>query len=105
MELSGGESLDAPFAEIDEVFSDGPASAAGVQVGDKLLRFGGVHARNHDGLRALARLTQRSVGEAIALLVLREAASGGGATERVRLQLHPRRWAGQGLLGCHLRPL
>ena len=23
----------------------------------------------------------------------------------VRLELVPRRWAGQGLLGCHLRPL
>ena len=45
------------FALIDEVAQKGPAAAAGVCVGDELLRFGSVHARNHDGLRALARLT------------------------------------------------
>ena len=93
--------------------SDGPAASAGLRVGDRLLKFGHVHARNHDGLRALARLTQRSEGEGIALIVLREgaaqeAASGGaasGGAGAVRLELRPRRWAGNGLLGCHLRPL
>ena len=93
----GGEVLE-PFAEIDEVASESPAATAGLRVGDTLLKFGTLHARNHDGLRALARLTQRSVGEAIGLLVRR-------GEEHVRLELRPRRWAGQGLLGCHLRPL
>jgi 26S proteasome non-ATPase regulatory subunit 9 len=87
------------FAEIDEVFPESPAASAGVAVGDRLLRFGGVDASNHDGLRALARLVQRSVGESLPLLVLR------GDTQRVRLELVPRRWSGQGLLGCHLRPM
>jgi 26S proteasome non-ATPase regulatory subunit 9 len=104
--VADDEPLD-PFAEIDEVFAEGPAAAAGVLVGDLLLKFGGVHARNHDGLKALARLTQRSVGDSIPLLVLR-GCDGGGPQEqqqRVRLQLMPRRWAGQGLLGFHLKPL
>lgn len=92
-----------PFALIDEVFADGPASSAGLQAGDRLLKFGNVEASNHDGLRALARLTQRSVGDWLPLFVLR--AGDHGAMERVRLVLQPRRWAGQGLLGCHLRPL
>ena len=87
------------FALIDEVFADGPAASAGVVVNDALLQFGSLNASNHDGLRALARLTQRSVGDSIPLLVLR------GGTQRVRLSLQPRRWSGQGLLGCHLRPL
>ncbi len=86
------------FAEIDAVADGGPAAAAGVAVGDRLLRFGGVHASNHDGLRALARLTQRSEGETIPLLVQRGAS-------KLALQLQPRRWAGNGLLGCHLVPL
>ena len=89
--------LDA-FAEIDGVSEGGPAAAAGVAVGDRLLKFGGIHASNHDNLRALARLTQRSEGEIIPLIVQR-----GGA--RVSLSLLPRRWSGNGLLGCHLRPL
>lgn len=97
MEVDDGHSL-VPYAEIDEVADDGPAAAAGMSVGDLLLRFGNVTASNHDGLRALARLTQRSVGEVIALLVLRGEA-------RVALQLQPRRWSGAGLLGCHLKPL
>ena len=102
----GGEALE-PFAEIDEVAADGPAAAAGLRVGDVLLKFGSVHSRNHDGLRGLARLTQRSVGEAISLLVHRRdaAAPPGAPPQIVRLELRPRRWAGNGLLGCHLRPL
>ena len=87
-----------PFAEIDGVAEGGPAAAAGMAIGDRLLKFGNVHAGNHDGLRALARLTQRSEGELIPLLVQR------GQT-KVGLQLQPRRWAGNGLLGCHLQPL
>lgn len=106
-----------PFALVDEVAADGPAGAAGLHVGDELLRFGALHCRNHDGLRGLARLTQRSVGEPIGLLVLRTAAApapaepaeAAGAARRgkhvVRLELVPRRWAGNGLLGCHLQPL
>ena len=102
----GGEVLE-PFAEIDEVASESPAATAGLRVGDTLLKFGTLHARNHDGLRALARLTQRSVGEAISLLVHRRdaAAPPGAPPQIVRLELRPRRWAGNGLLGCHLRPL
>ena len=100
----------SPFAEIDEVAEEGPAASAGLRVGDLLLKFGALTSRNHDGLRALARLTQRSEGDTIALLVSRTADEGaaaaeGAAGQHVRLALRPRRWAGNGLLGCHLRPL
>ena len=87
-----------PFAEIDGVAEGGPASIAGLEIGDKLLKFGGLHASNHDGLRALARLTERSQGEMIPLMVQR------GAETRA-IQLQPRQWSGRGLLGCHLKPL
>lgn len=70
MEVDDNEDLVA-YAEIDEVAEGGPAAAAGVAVGDNLLRFGNVTASNHDGLRALARLTQRSVGDTIVLVVRR----------------------------------
>ncbi len=92
------ESALEPFAELDEIAAGGPAESAGARVGDRLLRFGGVVASNHDGLRALVRLTQRSEGDVVPLLVERQGA-------RVLLELLPRRWAGAGLLGCHLRPL
>jgi len=96
--VDAGDQLLQPFAEIDGVADGGPAASAGVAVGDKLLKFGGVHASNHDGLRALARLTQRSEGQIVPLLVER------GET-KLTLQLQPRRWPGSGLLGCHLRPM
>jgi len=99
MELSSAsDQLLEPFAQIDSVADGGPAATAGVSIGDLLLKFGVLHASNHDGLRALARLTQRSEGEIIPLLVQR------GDT-KLTLQLQPRRWAGAGLLGCHLVPL
>ena len=90
-----------PFAEFDEVAEGGPAHAAGALVGDLILRFGSIHAGNHDELRALVRLTQRSVGETIPLLVARGTPKG----PRTTLQLQPRRWSGAGFLGCHLKTL
>ena len=95
---TGADAALVPFAEIDEVAADGPAQSAGVRLGDRLLRFGHLTASNHDQLRALARLTQRSVGGSIELIVLRGDA-------RIALELQPRRWSGNGLLGCHLAPL
>lgn len=86
-----------PFALIDAVDPAGPAAAAGLLLGDRLLRFGNVHAENHDGLRALARLTQRSEGGEVPVIVQRDG-------EQVELRLRPRTWAGPGLLGCHLTP-
>ena len=94
--------LHVPFAEIDEVAMGGPASDAGIQRGDLLLSFGGVTAGNRDQMRALARLTERSEGGVISLLVLRTQA---GREERVPLELCPRPWAGPGLLGCRVRPV
>ena len=87
-----------PFALVESVAGAGPASAAGLMVGDQVLRFGTVHAGNHDQLRSLARLTQRSEGGSIDLIVRR-------AAEPVSLTLVPQRWSGPGLLGCHLTPL
>jgi len=88
----------APFALVDGVAPEGPAAQAGLQVGDLIVRFGSVHADNHDGLRSLARLTQRSEGTSIPLLVLR-------GEESVQLVLVPRRWSGTGLLGFHINPI
>lgn len=92
------EAAAAPFALVDSVHDAGPAAAAGLMAGDQVLRFGTVHAGNHDQLRSLARLTQRSEGGSIDLIVRR-------AEEPVTLTLVPQRWSGPGLLGCHLTPV
>mmetsp|Transcript_8045 Transcript_8045/g.20021 ORF Transcript_8045/g.20021 Transcript_8045/m.20021 type:complete len:231 (-) Transcript_8045:223-915(-) len=103
-----------PFALVDSVDPAGPAAAAGLQVGDRLLRFGALHAENHDQLKALGRLTQRSVGGEVAVIVLRAAANSEPpppsaahptTSPAVELCLRPCTWDGPGLLGCHLTPL
>ena len=58
-----------PFAIIDSVAEAGPAATAGLKVCDELLRFGTVYAGNHDQLRSIARLVERSEGGSIDLFV------------------------------------
>ena len=91
----------AAFAVIDEVSPDSPAAAAGVAVGDLLTALGDVRCGSGGAAAALAALGPQvaaSEGRALAVQVLRRG-------ELVALSLTPRRWAGRGLLGCHLRPL
>jgi 26S proteasome non-ATPase regulatory subunit 9 len=70
-------------------------------IGDALLCLGDVRCGSGGAAAALAALGPQvaaSEGRALAVQVLRRG-------ERVALTLTPRRWAGRGLLGCHLRPL
>lgn len=106
---SGAEAL-PPFASVGDVAPCSPAAAAGMQVGDLVLRLAGVDAsssgRQGEGegeaapppLERVAAALAAGEGRPCACLVLR-------AGRRVTLELTPRRWAGRGLLGCHLRPL
>ena len=91
----------AAFAVIDEVSADSPAAAAGIAVGDLLTALGDVRCGSGGAAAALGALGPQvaaSDGRALAVEVLRRG-------ELVSLTLTPRRWAGRGLLGCHLRPL
>ena len=47
-----------PFAVIDQLSQDSPASAAGIQLGDQLVRFGAVTAASPDALQAVAATLQ-----------------------------------------------
>ncbi|KAL7442853.1 hypothetical protein ACHAXM_008554 [Skeletonema potamos] len=101
-----------PFAVIDEVFSNSPSQEAGIKEGDLLLRFGTVTSDNHNGFDAIKRaiVTQLSLasanGTSISIAVRRSTVELRGAAEMIRVEtfdLRPRPWAGQGLLGCHLK--
>ncbi|KAL3827244.1 hypothetical protein ACHAXA_004719 [Cyclostephanos tholiformis] len=99
------ENAPIPFAIIDEVSLDSPASEAGIQVNDVLLRFGDVDSTNHRDFRAIAELLPFASSEnrSISVIVRRGSAALGGSTE-ITVTLRPRPWGGRGLLGCHIRP-
>lgn len=87
------------------------AMAVGIysQVGDLLCSFGGVSVATagqgeiSDGglqqlLQRVASVLASSEGQAVSARVLRHGTP-------LELFLTPARWSGQGLLGCHLRPI
>jgi 26S proteasome non-ATPase regulatory subunit 9 len=107
-----GSAGGAAFALIDEVAAGGPAALAGLCVGDALLAFGPVTASTSEPLSAVARevgAAEAAAGEVCVTVRRKRAttatAAGGIGDEVVVLALHPRRWDGRGLLGCHLAPV
>ncbi|KAI8818526.1 uncharacterized protein EV422DRAFT_569578 [Fimicolochytrium jonesii] len=93
----GNEEALSPFAKIDAVAPDSPASAAGLARNDLILRFATITATSHT--EPLKQLPSAVVeNQRIKVLVLRNG-------EKHDLALVPRKWGGRGLLGCHLVPL
>ena len=99
-----------PFAIIDEVSPDSPASEAGIEANDILLRFGDVDHTNHREFRAIAELLPSVAATedgTITVVVRRKTSDWGGFAELTKtevVELRPRPWGGRGLLGCHIRP-
>ncbi|KAF6259949.1 hypothetical protein COO60DRAFT_1294635 [Scenedesmus sp. NREL 46B-D3] len=95
---AGGDVALRPFAVVDEVAEGSPAAAAGIQLGDQLCRFGAAVAGSGSELQQVAQELQGHEDQEVPVVFLR-------AGQAVQMQLTPRKWAGRGLLGCHLRPL
>jgi hypothetical protein len=94
-----------PFAIIDEVSPNSPASEAGIQENDVLLRFGDVDGTNHEAFRAIAKLLPLAASESSSIsVIVRRGADASGASAEIIVALRPRPWGGRGLLGCHIRP-
>lgn len=90
------------FAKVDEVSPNSPAADAGLQLNDEIIAFGDVSLRDYptprDTLAALPALLRSHVGSQLEVIVRR-------VEEIVTLQLTPRQWSGNGLLGCHVVPV
>lgn len=86
------------FAEVDEVAEKSPAAAAGLQIGDLMIRFAHVTSQTPNFLSAVAGALAAGEGKELEAVVLRNG-------EEVKLRLIPQKWEGRGLLGCHLQPL
>ena len=98
-----------PFAIIDEVSPNSPASEAGLLENDIIIQFGHVNSTNHNNFRAIAELVQSVASEnkSITVKVRRRSTELGGIVEVIKtevVELKPRTWAGRGLLGCHITP-
>ena len=102
---AGGDSATlAPFAWVDSVTPGSPASDAGLAVSDRIVALGplrgapvGTVVGAAPSLADVAAVVRSSEDTEVAVVVRR-----GGVD--VALRLTPRRWAGPGLLGCHVLP-
>lgn len=86
-----------PFAKIDEISPNSPASSGGLLLGDEMVRFGHVTLQTPNYMTAVASALARAEDKEIEVEVLREGS-------KVVLKLKPQKWSGRGLLGCHLQP-
>ena len=52
---SGASDFLLPFAEVDQIFPNSPASSCGLLLGDKIKRFGNITSSNHERLTKVAQ--------------------------------------------------
>jgi len=86
-----------PFLKIDEIVAGSPASDSGLVNNDVVIQFGSLCHSNFSHMQQVAEIVQNSVDRPIRLTVVRD-------NHAVRLSLTPKRWSGQGLLGCRATP-
>mmetsp|Transcript_2444 Transcript_2444/g.5601 ORF Transcript_2444/g.5601 Transcript_2444/m.5601 type:complete len:239 (-) Transcript_2444:591-1307(-) len=92
-----------PLALVNQVFDGSPAQEAGLEEGDRIVQFGVVQyvagsSYPKPDLGAFAAEASSHFEQPISVRALR------GETV-VELELTPRRWGGQGVLGCHIIPI
>eukprot|EP00088_Acartia_fossae_P039757 TRINITY_DN41375_c0_g1_i1.p1 TRINITY_DN41375_c0_g1~~TRINITY_DN41375_c0_g1_i1.p1 ORF type:complete len:205 (-),score=14.65 TRINITY_DN41375_c0_g1_i1:183-797(-) len=87
-----------PFARVLVVCPGSPAEEAGVKQEDLIARFGSVTVDNFTSLKSISDVVEHSRNTAVPLTLIRD-----GCVHRV--QLTPRTWSGQGLLGFKIRPV
>ncbi|KAI5797407.1 26S proteasome non-ATPase regulatory subunit 9 [Peziza echinospora] len=108
-EDSGASDFLLPFAEVDQIFPNSPASSCGLLLGDKIKRFGNITSSNHERLTRVAQFVGSHENREIKVLVGRTSFQLDGLVEmeeNVEVKLIPRKdWGGRGTLGCHLKLL
>ncbi|KAF9013267.1 hypothetical protein BDQ17DRAFT_1270817 [Cyathus striatus] len=86
------------FAKVNDVSPGSPASEAGLQRGDLIVKFGSLVQESFSGstLQPLAELVAENENKHIIIRALRD-------DQTVYHTLTPRKgWGGRGLLGCHI---
>lgn len=90
-----------PFAIIDEIANNSPASKAGLKLHDLILQFGSVHTTAE--FQTIAELVANAYQQKkeIKVVVLRTGQDGTNTT--LEVNVYPAPWEGRGLLGCHIQ--
>ncbi|KAF6171317.1 hypothetical protein GIB67_036985 [Kingdonia uniflora] len=83
--------VSVPFAMVDEIADSSPAAEDGLQLGDRIMKFGNVES-GENLLQKLASESQTNEGRSVPLVIQRQG-------EVINLTLTPRQWIGRGLLG------
>jgi len=86
------------FCKVKAVQFGSPAEEAGLKAEDLITSFGFVNINNHENLSNIRNVVVANENREILVDVIR-------AGERRQLKLVPKRWRGQGLLGCQVVPL
>ncbi|KAK0402354.1 hypothetical protein QR680_016288 [Steinernema hermaphroditum] len=87
-----------PFIRITSLAPQSPAAQDGIKNGDEIIQFGPLHGDNFRKLEDVAKVVKDSFEKPIRITILR-------AMRPVRIELKPRLWSGQGVLGCMFEAL
>lgn len=86
------------LAIVGQVAEGSPSDRAGLQEGDIILEFGRVNSSNWTDLQLINAEVESSIDNYIKVIVLR-------SSQLKRLNLKPKRWSGNGYLGCMFLPV
>jgi len=87
-----------PFCRINQVQFGSPAEQAGLKAGDLVIEFGYANEDNHRNFQAIRDVVIANENCDVNVKIERN-------SNIIDLHLTPKKWAGNGLLGCHLLPL
>lgn len=88
----------SPFARVLVVCPGSPAADAGIQQNDLITQFGSVDNSNFSSLKSISDVVEHSKDKPLAVWLLRN-------DQHLKVELTPRTWSGQGLLGFKIRPV
>ncbi|KAL6737098.1 hypothetical protein Aduo_010770 [Ancylostoma duodenale] len=87
-----------PFIKVTTVMQNSPAAEGGLMADDLIIQYGMLHADNFKDMKEVSATTAKHEGQKLRVTVLRN-------NRAARLEIYPRRWSGNGILGCGIVPV